>query len=290
MRHGRIGILLPHTDRAGTQLVLDQVGALAAQKEIYFKAEILVYPHEEDHLDGGKSAEEKELVSATNAVKQEEGVHAEALDWRDSLSEMRTGQYPAWKRTIDILGATVGLTVGAPLLAAAAIAIKVDSPGPVFFRQKRTGHLGRVFSIWKLRTMVVGADGQKAALMESNERDGPAFKMARDPRVTKIGGILRKIGLDELPQLWNVLIGDMALVGPRPLPCHEDAQCLPWQRRRLDTRPGITCTWQIAKSREVTFDEWMRMDLSYSDSKSFSKDVGLLFRTVFAVLRGRVEH
>lgn len=286
MVNHRVGILLPHTGRKGTLLVLDDLCNLAAKKEIYFKSEYMNYPDEmgqDDANTDGTSGEE--LV----------GVHGEKYEapsevsYENTAAKFDSGRYPWWKRTMDVTGACIGLVVGSPILAAAAVAIKLNSRGPVFFKQKRTGFHGREFSILKLRTMIVNADGLKASLMESNERDGPAFKMAKDPRVTSVGRFLRKVGIDELPQLWNVLIGDMALVGPRPLPCHEDAQCLPWQKRRLETKPGITCSWQIAKSSAVTFSDWMRMDLRYADERSLRTDVVLLAKTVRAVAGGRVE-
>jgi lipopolysaccharide/colanic/teichoic acid biosynthesis glycosyltransferase len=144
--------------------------------------------------------------------------------------------------------------------------------------------------MYKLRTMVVDAEELKAKLHALNERDGPAFKIKNDPRVTSVGKFLRSTGIDELPQLWNILIGNMAIVGPRPLPCHEDAQCKTWQRRRLDTKPGLTCVWQISKSRDVSFEDWMRMDLQYSRKRSVRSDVTLVFKTVLAVFLGRVGH
>ena len=172
----------------------------------------------------------------------------------------------------------------------AAIAIKLTSKGPIFFRQLRTGQFGNVFAMYKLRTMVVDAEELKGKLQQLNERDGPAFKMTNDPRVTRLGSVLRKTGLDELPQLWNVLVGDMAIVGPRPLPCNEDAKCKLWQRRRLDTKPGLTCLWQISKSRKISFSDWMRMDLRYADKRTIAGDVRLMFKTAAAVLLGRVGH
>jgi lipopolysaccharide/colanic/teichoic acid biosynthesis glycosyltransferase len=144
--------------------------------------------------------------------------------------------------------------------------------------------------MYKLRTMVVDAEELKAKLHELNERDGPAFKIKNDPRVTRIGNFLRKTGMDELPQLWNVLMGHMAIVGPRPLPCNEDIKCKVWQRRRLDTKPGLTCIWQISKSRKVSFDEWMRMDLHYADKRTIIGDFSLMVKTVMAVFLGRVGH
>jgi lipopolysaccharide/colanic/teichoic acid biosynthesis glycosyltransferase len=144
--------------------------------------------------------------------------------------------------------------------------------------------------MYKLRTMVVDAEELRAKLHALNERDGPAFKIKNDPRVTLVGKFLRSTGIDELPQLWNILIGNMAIVGPRPLPCDEDAQCKTWQRRRLDTKPGLTCFWQISKSRDISFEDWMRMDLQYSRKRSVRSDVSLVLKTVMAVFLGRVGH
>jgi lipopolysaccharide/colanic/teichoic acid biosynthesis glycosyltransferase len=138
--------------------------------------------------------------------------------------------------------------------------------------------------------MAIDAEETKHLLLELNERDGPAFKIKNDPRVTTVGQFLRKTGLDELPQLVNVLLGDMSLVGPRPLPVKEDNQCASWQQRRLDTKPGITCLWQISKSRKISFDDWMRLDLQYLRRRSAWFDVSLLLRTVKAVVLGRVGH
>ena len=199
-------------------------------------------------------------------------------------------QYPKWKRATDVVGSIFGLLLAGPVILTAAIAIKANSKGPIFFRQLRTGQYGNPFVMYKLRTMVIDAEELKAKLHALNERDGPAFKIKNDPRVTSVGKFLRSTGIDELPQLWNVLIGNMAIVGPRPLPCHEDAQCKTWQRRRLDTKPGLTCVWQISKSREISFEDWMRMDLQYSRKRSVRSDVSLVFKTVMAVFLGRVGH
>ncbi len=170
-----------------------------------------------------------------------------------------------------------------------AIGIKWTSPGPVLFKQKRTGLGGQVFEIYKFRTMSVNAEDQLCELRHANENDGPAFKMQRDPRVTGIGRFLRMTSLDELPQFWNVLSGDMSLVGPRPLPCHESAASAPWHRRRLDVTPGITCIWQVSGRSLVRFDQWMRMDIDYVQSQSLWGDIGMLFRTVWAVASRRAH-
>ena len=199
-------------------------------------------------------------------------------------------QYPKWKRATDVVGSLLGLLLAGPVILTAAIAIKATSKGPVFFRQMRTGQFGNPFVMYKLRTMVVDAEELRAKLHALNERDGPAFKIKNDPRVTLVGKFLRSTGIDELPQLWNILIGNMAIVGPRPLPCDEDAQCKTWQRRRLDTKPGLTCFWQISKSRDISFEDWMRMDLQYSRKRSVRSDVSLVLKTVMAVFLGRVGH
>jgi lipopolysaccharide/colanic/teichoic acid biosynthesis glycosyltransferase len=197
---------------------------------------------------------------------------------------------PLTKRAIDVAGALVGLVLLSPLFVLIALAIKVSSPGPVFFRQRRSGRGGKPFMIYKFRTMVVDAEARKVLLVTLNEQDGPAFKIKKDPRVTRIGRFLRKTSLDELPQLWNVLKGDMSLVGPRPLPCAETEACEGWQRRRLDVTPGITCIWQVRGRSAVSFDDWVRMDVQYIRQQSLPQDLKLLLLTVPAVLLRRGAH
>ncbi len=204
-----------------------------------------------------------------------------------SLHELLTKPVPFWKRAIDVLGASVGLILLLPLFAAVALAIKLSSPGPVLFTQKRSGLGGRPFMICKFRTMCVDAEAKKHALRHKSEQDGPAFKLKHDPRVTRIGNILRKTSIDELPQLWNVLKGDMSLVGPRPLPVDESNGCQTWQKRRLDVTPGLTCIWQIEGRSQVTFAEWVRMDVKYMRRLNILHDLSILFKTVPAVLLRR---
>lgn len=191
------------------------------------------------------------------------------------------------KRSVDLIAASAGLVVASPVLLACAIAIKFTSKGPVFFRQQREGRGGRAFTIYKLRTMIVDAEEQQSELREQSHRDGPAFKIKHDPRVTRVGHFLRKTCLDELPQLINVLKGEMSMVGPRPLPWGESRACDPWHRRRLDIKPGMTCHWQVNKAAAETFDEWMRMDLRYVDRQSTWKDLRLMAQTLFVPLSGR---
>ena len=194
---------------------------------------------------------------------------------------------PRWKRAVDVSVAGAGLLLTAPFWAAAAAAIKLTSPGPAIFRQTRIGLGGRPFTIYKFRTMVADAEAKKAALRAASEQDGPAFKIARDPRITRVGRLLRMTSLDELPQLFNVLRGDMSLVGPRPLPVDEQAGCDRWHRARLDVAPGLTCIWQVKGRSRVSFDDWMRMDLAYLKKRRVVADLLILLQTVPAVLMSR---
>jgi lipopolysaccharide/colanic/teichoic acid biosynthesis glycosyltransferase len=200
------------------------------------------------------------------------------------VEEFLARKSPLWKRATDIILAGWAVLFLWPLGLVIALAIKLTSKGPVFFTQWRLGLGGRPFLIYKFRTMVPNADLLKDAMLNQNEQDGPAFKMARDPRVTRIGRLLRTTSLDELPQLLNVLRGDMSLVGPRPLPVAEALACHVWQKRRLDVVPGLTCTWQIKGRGTVSFAEWARMDREYIRRRSFLHDAKLLAMTIPAVI------
>jgi lipopolysaccharide/colanic/teichoic acid biosynthesis glycosyltransferase len=190
-----------------------------------------------------------------------------------------------WKRWIDVVGATAGLILGAPVMLLAMLLIRLVSPGPALFKQLRAGRGGVPFTIYKLRTMQPDAEARKHELQALNEQDGPAFKMTHDPRLIPVlGRILRTTSLDELPQLWNVLRGDMSLVGPRPLPIGEAAACELWQQQRLDVTPGMTGPWQVDGRSGTTFVQWMRQDLGYVRRRSLRRDLGLLARTVPAVV------
>jgi exopolysaccharide biosynthesis polyprenyl glycosylphosphotransferase len=193
----------------------------------------------------------------------------------------------AVKRLLDVVGSVALLIVLSPVLLGIGLIVAFSSRGGALYRQERVGINGRRFTLYKFRTMVEGAERQRAALDVRNELDGPAFKMRSDPRVTRLGRILRKSSLDELPQLWNVLKGDMSLVGPRPLPDFEVEKFHPWQRRRMNMRPGITCLWQVGGRNEVGFEDWMRLDLEYIDRWSLWLDISILARTIPAVVRGR---
>ena len=189
------------------------------------------------------------------------------------------------KRVTDILGASLGILLLWPLLLVVAFLIKQTSKGPVLFKQARIGKNGRPFTMYKFRSMVVDAPLLQKKLEKQNEAKGPVFKIRNDPRVTSIGRFIRAYSIDELPQLFNVLKGDMSLVGPRPPILKEVMQYQPWQRRRLAVTPGLTCIWQTSGRSNIGFDEWMRMDLQYIDNWSYWLDIRLILKTVMTVLK-----
>lgn len=191
------------------------------------------------------------------------------------------------KRAFDLVVGGLATLVCLPLFGVVALAIKLDSPGPVFFRQERMGRNGRVFSIFKFRSMHAGAEGLRDDLAEMNEYSGPMFKIKDDPRITRVGALLRKSSIDELPQLFNVLRGDMSLVGPRPLWVEEARQCRGWAKKRLHITPGITGLWQVMGRNDIPFDEMVKLDYFYVTGWSLSWDIRLLLETVPAVLQRR---
>ena len=192
-----------------------------------------------------------------------------------------------WKYIFDFSFSLVVIILWMPIFLLIGVMIKLSSKGSVIFKQKRVGLYGREFYIYKFRTMMVDAEKMQASIMHQNEANGPVFKIKNDPRITNVGKFLRKTSLDELPQFFNVLKGDMSLVGPRPPIMKEVNQYKPWQLRRLSMRPGITCTWQIMPSRNtIPFEEWMKLDLQYIDNWSLQQDFLLTFKTVRAVIMG----
>jgi exopolysaccharide biosynthesis polyprenyl glycosylphosphotransferase len=194
------------------------------------------------------------------------------------------------KRLLDVAGATLGLAFFSPLLLLCALAVKLDSAGAVFFRQERVGFHRRRFRVFKFRTMVANAEALQPGLEGRNEAEGPVFKIRHDPRVTRIGRFLRRTSLDELPQLLNVLRGEMSLVGPRPLPVRDVERIdVRWHRRRFSVKPGITCLWQV-ESRTPRFDEWIKLDMQYIDNWSLGLDLKILVKTIPAVLSGQGAH
>lgn len=190
------------------------------------------------------------------------------------------------KRGLDITCAILGLLLLSPLLGVIAFLIYSTSHGPIFYVQERVGAGGCLFKLYKFRSMVADADRRLGDLIGKNEASGPVFKIKRDPRVTPVGRFLRKFSLDELPQLWNIVRGDMSIVGPRPPLPAEVAKYQPWQLRRLSVPQGLTCIWQISGRSDVCFEDWVRLDLRYIDNWSIALDLKIIARTFIVVLRG----
>ena len=189
------------------------------------------------------------------------------------------------KRVTDIFLSAIGLILLSPILLIVAIAIRIDSKGPIIFKQDRVGKDGKIFSMYKFRSMIVNAEELKAKLETKNEMSGPMFKMKNDPRITKVGRFIRKTSLDELPQLWNVLKGDMSLVGTRPPTVDEYEKYTPEQKKRLSFKPGITGLWQVSGRSEITnFDDVVKLDVSYIDDWTIWSDIKILLKTVKVVL------
>lgn len=317
----KLAFLLPETGIEGAKLVCNSLLEIAKSHSIEVDPSISIYPWDDllsgPHIrsdfkhsskkdsDGSENNWDRvsgdfDPPSATKGYQRNESTGGVATLSAPSKAAQRktsrsvgtgavlafrgTEKTPFWKRAVDVTGAGVGLLLLSPVFLGAALAIKASSKGPVFFRQEREGKDGEVFSILKFRTMCDGADDQKDDLRKFSEQDGPAFKLENDPRVTGIGRYLRKSCIDELPQLFNVIAGDMSIVGPRPLPVNESEQCLPWQRRRLSVLPGLTCTWQAHGGRDVKFSEWMRMDLEYIQQRSLWSDLKLIGETAMVVV------
>jgi len=184
------------------------------------------------------------------------------------------------KRLIDIIGALCGILIISPVMILVAIWIKLDSKGPIFFTQKRVGQDGNEFMMYKFRSMCCDAEVLLGKLKDDNEMSGPMFKIKEDPRITKIGKFIRKTSIDELPQLINILKGEMSLVGPRPSLPREVAQFTSYQKQRLVAKPGLTCYWQVNGRSDVSFEEWMKMDVEYLRERNTLVDIVLIFKTV----------
>ena len=212
-----------------------------------------------------------------------QGVAASA--GRYAQSQVRYLLYQTFKRGFDVAVALIGLTVQLPLILGVALAIKLTSPGPVFFRQRRCGRNGREFWMVKFRTMVKDAERMQVELRPLNEVDGPVFKIENDPRSTALGRLLRKYSIDEVPQLWNVLKGEMSLVGPRPLAAREMRFCPAWRDVRLKVEPGITGLWQVSGRSRSSFHDWIKLDVEYVRERSVLLDFQILFKTLGVVFR-----
>lgn len=213
-----------------------------------------------------------------------------ARNYANPLFPCQFVAYTPVKRFFDIFISLLVLLAAAPIMLATALAIRLTSRGPIMFKQVRVGRGGRHFWCYKFRSMCVDAEQQKEMLMHLNEASGPVFKIKRDPRVTKVGAFIRKLSIDELPQLFNVLKGDMSIVGPRP-PLPKEVACYgPRERGRLAVQPGLTCLWQIGGRSNVSFERWVELDLLYIETMSFSNDVKIFLMTIPAVLKGSGAH
>lgn len=315
----RVGFVLPETAPAGAWVFaedcLDQLhDAQAAQedskpakKHSKVSCEVFGYP-----LDWQKNTPEGDSdldrpappigtsARAAGAVSTQ-AMHAMHVD--PSASRERQGEdakpvgdfssaflepLPWTKRVVDVAVSGTALLLLSPVYLTAAALVKLTSPGPIIFRQQRAGRGGVPFTFYKFRSMYVDAEARRKALETDNDhKEGPIFKMRDDPRITPVGRILRRLSIDELPQLYNVLIGDMTLIGPRPPTLNEVAEYEPWQRKRLDITGGLTCIWQVSGRSEVGFEEWVRMDIEYQRKRSLLFDIRLILKTFGAVLSGR---
>lgn len=218
---------------------------------------------------------EQGLDHASAAV---EAVAAKDFEVRESAA------YRVSKRIFDLVVASIALVLLVPIIPLIVVMIRLDTPGPVFFRQERVGKNGRSFKFYKFRSMHTDAERRRREVESMNEQDGPVFKVKSDPRVTSVGKFLRRSSLDEIPQIFNVFKGDMSVVGPRPPLPSEVEHYQPWQRRRLEVTPGITCLWQISGRSHLSFNEWMRLDMEYLRQRSFKTDMLILMRTIPAVI------
>jgi exopolysaccharide biosynthesis polyprenyl glycosylphosphotransferase len=223
-----------------------------------------------------------EKLTLSNAVKTEIAEHK----FLTFINVPHSTYALAVKKITDIFGALAAIILLSPVFIFISIMIKLSSPGPIIYKQPRVGLRGRQFELYKFRTMVANADELKKDLEEMNEADGPAFKIREDPRVTKIGKVLRRTGLDELPQLFNILKGEMSLIGPRPPIPEETTQYERWQLRRLSVKPGLSCFWQVKPDRNsIKFEKWMEMDLAYIDNWSLRLDFMILLKTLKTIFQ-----
>ncbi|MDF1837551.1 MAG: sugar transferase [Planctomycetota bacterium] len=291
-----LAVLLPETLPQGARKFADNALAqfedpkLGSEHGIEY--EICSYPLESDASPDQENWEETSADSTGSQEKPKEQdselvAHSVAAPPTQDLSEAFLQPVSWGRRTIDIIVSGTSLILLSPVLIGAALAVKFSTPGPAIYTQLRAGPGGVPFKFYKFRSMYLDADARKAALKDDNEKSGPIFKMRNDPRITPVGRYLRKTSVDELPQLYNVLRGDMTLIGPRPPTLDEVENYSLWQRKRLDRTGGITCIWQVSGRSEIKFEEWVRMDIEYQQKRSFWFDVKLILKTFGAVFSGR---
>lgn len=291
--HG-IATLLTDTDLVGAEVACEKMRQRLELQGIDVSYEIYVYPQSQST---GSSEKESRHDRDSHDSDDSGTSHGQATQAKDGACAQTVKSVDVWferpttgaKRAFDIFASISALIVLSPLLLIVAAMVKLTSRGPIIFTQLREGRGGRIFKMYKFRTMCVNAEALQAELRKFSEQDGPAFKMTNDPRLTPIGRILRKTCIDELPQLINILRGEMSVVGPRPLPVGESQACATWQRRRLDITPGLTCSWQAEAARQVTFEEWMRLDLRYSKQPTLREDLRLIVRTATTLVKAKAS-
>lgn len=299
-----VEILLTDTEPAGAQIVALLLEQVRVELGLELKQTIYVYPSVTEATSTGEpesGRQEDDPPSGVNGnghhnghvqgapqLAPEKVKIANTVPWELADLWPRLGiPTPVWKRTMDVIVSSSLLVLMLPFFALIALAIRLDSAGPVIFRQQRAGRSGRAFAFFKFRSMIADAEAGRAALADHNEQDGPIFKIRADPRITTVGRWLRRWSIDELPQLWNVLKGDISLVGPRSPMFSEVCKYERWQRRRLCVTGGITCSWQVSGRSQIGFRDWMRLDMRYIGTRTFWVDLRLLVMTLPAVITGR---
>ncbi|HEY4015333.1 MAG TPA: sugar transferase [Polyangiaceae bacterium] len=299
--HRRVFGYLRFADEPMNDRLPAEVLGLAGELEAFLKKHVV----SEVFLASSRDAHRAEMQAAIHALEgfgipfalpacgfrfgraRPEHEHLVADGYVHYLSVRRKPVQQGVKRAFDILASTIALALLSPLMLVVAFLIKATSRGSLLFKQNRVGLHGRAFHMLKFRSMVANAEELKARLMAQNEQQGPVFKMRRDPRITAVGRFIRKYSIDELPQLINVLRGEMSIVGPRPPIPSEVEKYEAWQRRRLSVRPGLTCVWQVSGRNQISFEEWMYLDMQYIDHWSLAQDFQLILKTVPVVLTGR---
>lgn len=311
----RLAVILPETGGFEAWTLADSVLDLGGASGLEFDCSVHTFPFEghsgeDDHGGGDGPSNGNGTQNGNGTHRNGNGKHAPLVEDPGTPTDLRAKgrgttrpsqerrpvgdlsqafllPLPRWKRCMDVILAALLLVVAIPVSILTAIAIKLTSPGPILFKQLRVGRAGRTFTFYKFRTMCVDAEASKGDLLHRNEQEGPVFKMANDPRVTPIGTFLRRSSIDEIPQLWNVLRGDMALVGPRPPTPEEVSKYETWQLQRLNLTGGLTGSWQVSGRSLVGFVDWVRMDIRYARERGFWHDLVLLAKTPWAVLSRR---
>ena len=314
----RVAALLPETDEWGAWRYADDILAQLAKEDLRFDCRVYTNTRDEavelaeaeqrrqDDADDGPGSGSgtgeaprrltgQQDESRTRSLPEDEEGERRLASVRWELGDRAVGGITDWlveplpfgKRAFDVVVSGLLLLALSPLMALIALGIKVSSPGPVIFRQRRAGLGGQPFTFFKFRSMCLDAEEKREELVDMNEMNGPVFKIKNDPRITPFGRFLRKWSLDELPQLFNVFRGDMSLVGPRPPMMNEVPGYEPWQRRRLHLTGGITCVWQVSGRSDIDFEDWMRMDMRYIQERSAWMDIKLLCQTVWTVVSGK---